>query len=246
MNRNKIISIILTTYNRPEFLWECLESCIYQDYPYKEILVIDDGSEYMNRMNNENIIQALKTKHENEKIICLYKQNGGCSSAYNYGISRASGGFICIMHDDDKYYNRSVLSNLIEPFFKYPYLEMVYGQPVDLVKGKEQRAKADFPVPPVLILKDDYIYLTVMMWRKSAFEKIGLFDEELRSNEDFDIEIRSIMELSTFFIPTPVVFYRRHPGNKSTINAGKMDYYKRIFLRKLKERYKDLILMEKA
>lgn len=246
MNRNKVITIILTTYNRPEFLTACLESCIYQDYPYKEILVIDDGSEDANRSKNEAIVKALKAKHEDEKIIYCYKENGGCSSAYNYGIGKASGGFICIMHDDDKYYDNSALSNLIAPFLKYPYLEMVYGQPVDLVGGGIRRARADFPVPPVLILKDDYIYLTVIMWRKSAFEKIGLFDEDLRSNEDWDIEIRSIMELNTFFLSMPVVFYRRHPGNKSTVNAGKIDGYKRIFLRKLKDRYKDLILMEKA
>lgn len=91
---NELISIIVPVYNTPiEYLDECLDSLKNQTYKNIEIIIVDDGSnkktaDYLDCISNEN-------------IIVLHKENGGVSSARNYGIKKSNGKFICFVDADD-------------------------------------------------------------------------------------------------------------------------------------------------
>lgn len=76
---NELISIIVPVYNTPiEYLDECLDSLKNQTYKNIEIILVDDGS------NNQiaNYLDCISDKN----IIVLHKENGGVSSARNYGV----------------------------------------------------------------------------------------------------------------------------------------------------------------
>lgn len=235
------VSVILSTYNRANMIERAIESFIIQDYRNKELIIMDDGS----TDNTINVIEPF-LKHDN--ISYFYKQNGGCASAYNFGIQKATGDLICILHDDDFYFSEKSLSILVNEFKTHDYIDVVYGIPIDFISGNGiehfYASSNDFPVSTKQILQDDYIYLTVMMWKKSIHDKIGYFDEELKSNEDWDFEIRCLFECQCLYVPHVIVCYRRHEKNKSKINAFKMDEYRDIFKKKIKERYKDLLILK--
>ena len=80
MSNQNLISVVIPTFNRLEFLEEAILSVINQTYKQIEILVIDDGS---------NINYAEKICNKYKQCYYLYKENGGLSSARNYGIKSA-------------------------------------------------------------------------------------------------------------------------------------------------------------
>lgn len=91
---NELISIIVSVYNTPiEYLDECLDSLKNQTYKNIEIILVDDGS-------NKQIADYLDYISD-VNIIVLYKENGGVSSARNYGIKESNVKFICFVDADD-------------------------------------------------------------------------------------------------------------------------------------------------
>ena len=93
---NKLVSVVIPTYNRKKYLEEAIVSVVNQTYKCFEILVIDDGS-------NENYAELICSKYD--KCTYLYKQNGGLSSARNFGIKHSKGDYIAFLDDDDYWRN---------------------------------------------------------------------------------------------------------------------------------------------
>ena len=82
---NELVSIVVPIYNTEQYIPKCIESLINQTYKNLEIILIDDGS----TDNSFNICK--KYQKEDERIKLFHKENGGVSSARNYGIKKATG-----------------------------------------------------------------------------------------------------------------------------------------------------------
>mgnify|MGYP004494858807 CR=1 FL=1 len=92
----KKVSIIVPVYNVEEYLDKCLNSLVNQTLKDIEIIVVNDGT----RDNSQDIIDKYKEKFP--KLIKAYKkENGGLSSARNYGLDKASGEYISFIDSDD-------------------------------------------------------------------------------------------------------------------------------------------------
>ena len=78
------ISVIVPVYNVEEYLGKCLNSLVNQTLKDIEIIIVNDGT----KDNSEKIINKFLKKYNNIKY--YKKENGGLSSARNYGISKAS------------------------------------------------------------------------------------------------------------------------------------------------------------
>lgn len=89
-----LISIIIPVYNVENYLKECLESVLSQDFDDYEIVAVDDGS-------NDNSYNILLEYAANEKVKVFSKQNGGLSDARNFGIGKANGKYIMFLDSDD-------------------------------------------------------------------------------------------------------------------------------------------------
>lgn len=92
-----LISVIIPTYNRSEMISKAIESCLNQDYPQIEIIVVDD--------NANNLIERKKTidvvsKYQNVTLI-LNDSNLGGAITRNKGIEKANGKYIAFLDDDD-------------------------------------------------------------------------------------------------------------------------------------------------
>lgn len=93
MKKNDLISIIVPCYNCKDVVSRCLDSLINQTYKNIEIIVVDDGS----KDDSKKIIKSYKNKN----IYYYYKENGGLSSARNYGIKKANGEYLLFVDSDD-------------------------------------------------------------------------------------------------------------------------------------------------
>ncbi len=95
------ISVVIATYNRPEYLKEAIESVIKQTYPIEQIVVIDDFSP----IDSQRVIDMFP----NENILYYRKdRNMGVSNSRNIGIQKSTGDYIAILDDDDLYADNKI------------------------------------------------------------------------------------------------------------------------------------------
>lgn len=89
-----ILSIIIPVYNIESYLCQCINSLLCDNKNY-EIILVDDGS----TDNSPQICDDFAQKYE--FIHSFHKQNGGVSSARNYGLRKAVGEYIYFVDGDD-------------------------------------------------------------------------------------------------------------------------------------------------
>ena len=103
----KKISIIVPVYNSEKTLDVCIKSIqkqIFEDY---EVIFVDDGS-------TDRSVRVIENYREKDERIHLFqKENGGVSSARNYGIREAGGKYLFFMDSDD-YIPPHYLSKIME------------------------------------------------------------------------------------------------------------------------------------
>lgn len=90
-----LISIIVPIYNIEEYLPRCVHSITAQTYKNLEILLVDDGSTDGTGELCEKLAQ------EDDRIRVFHKENGGSSSARNFGIARSNGEYLGFVDSDD-------------------------------------------------------------------------------------------------------------------------------------------------
>ena len=92
MALNKI-SIITPSYNQADYLEECIDSVLSQNYPNLEFIIIDGGS----TDNSAAIIR----KYEKHLNFWVSEQDNGQSDAINKGFAKATGNIITWLNSDD-------------------------------------------------------------------------------------------------------------------------------------------------
>ena len=100
-----LVSVIIPTYNRPNYLREAVNSVFAQTYPFIEILVIDDGSSEGGALTKSALKPYLSPDSLSSrlpKVTYLYQKNGGLVSAVNRGLALARGEYIQRLDDDDR------------------------------------------------------------------------------------------------------------------------------------------------
>lgn len=90
-----LISVIVTVYNRENFIQKCIDSVLSQTELPIELLLIDDGS----TDKSYEICKTYADKYDNVKL--FHQENGGISKARNVGLDNASGRYIAFLDDDD-------------------------------------------------------------------------------------------------------------------------------------------------
>ena len=98
----KKISIIIPVYNTEQYLVECIESIIKQNYDDYEIILVNDGS----KDNSGLICDSYAKQYKNIKVI--HKNNGGLSDARNEGLKLAKGEYVLFIDSDDYIYPNSL------------------------------------------------------------------------------------------------------------------------------------------
>ena len=105
----KVLSIIIPVYNVEKYIYECLDSIIYQKNCINdcEIILVNDGS----TDSSGDICKKYAKKYKNIKY--LSKKNGGLSDARNFGIENASGNYIWFIDSDD-YIQKDCISKIVK------------------------------------------------------------------------------------------------------------------------------------
>lgn len=103
-----IVTIIIPAYNSEKYICKCLESVVHQSFTDFDVLVVNDGS----NDDTENIIKRYVNKYS--FINYCNKQNGGLSSARNYGMKQLKESKYVVFLDSDDYLDSNYLLKLVE------------------------------------------------------------------------------------------------------------------------------------
>jgi len=185
-----MVSIIMPVYNGADYIGQAIESVLSQAYPNFELVIIDDGS----TDNTKEVILC----YNDERIRYLYQENKGVSSARNLAINKAEGQYIMPLDADDMMMPDFIAKHLAE-FEKHPDVDLVYcdvllidgnSNPIRIMNKPEYQdrrhlirdlLRAGHPVVPFRL-----------GIRRSVFDKIGYYDEDLLIGEDYDMMRRFV------------------------------------------------------
>lgn len=196
LKNGPLVSVIIPAYNCSEHISEAIESVLAQDYPNKEIIVVDDGS----TDETTDILASYE-----EKITLVKQQNSGSAAARNTGIKASHGEFIAFLDADDLWFPGK-LSLQTEYMLAHKNIGLVYHDWI--VWSPESNGTYAPLTPPPLkddkfsiveecsgwiygkLFSDSIIHTTSAMLRKTLIDKAGMFDESLRIGEDYDYWFR--------------------------------------------------------
>lgn len=181
---NPKVSIIIPVYNGSDYIKKAIDSALAQDYDNLEIIVVNDGS----TDETEKICKSYE-----DKILYFKKENGGVSTALNLGISKMNGEYFSWLSHDDKYYPNKI-SKQIEYLNTYSKNEkIVLYSDYDVIDSQDKLLGHAIKDHEMLEKKVEYGLLRgsvngiTLLIPKSAFDECGVFDENLRCTQDYDL-----------------------------------------------------------
>lgn len=238
MNLGPKVSICIPVYNASAHIDQAMATVLYQDYPNREIVVVDDASK-------DDSWDRLQ-KYAGAPGVRLYRNpdNLGIGGNWNRCVELAEGEYIKFVHCDDLCYTDCV-STLVAAAMAHPEAGLVFSARDfllhDLLPGEANVANLRFllgvharqkELAPGLntgskVLNTLFPGLenvvgepTNTLIRKSALGRIGGFDVRFRQLIDIDGWIRLLLDSDAVFVPRFLSQWRVHEGQTSQVNAA--------------------------
>ena len=208
-----LVTIVTPSYNQAQFLPECIESVLSQDYPYLEYIIMDGGS----TDGSDRVVQ----RYDKRVAYWESRPDGGQSDAINRGWEKGSGEILSWMNADDAYLPGAV-SAAAEYLNCHPDIDIVYG---DYFATNEQGEVVDagVPVQPFdasALMFVDYIPSGSTFIRRSVLRRIGPLDVTLRFVMDWDYWIRASVCCRFAYLPQRLSTFRIHPAARTWSNPA--------------------------
>jgi glycosyltransferase involved in cell wall biosynthesis len=201
MTQNASISVIIPIYNAAGFLADALRSVHAQAYQPLEIILVDDGS-------TDHIDDVLPSLGPG--IVFLRQPNRGPAAARNLGIQSAKGDFLAFLDADDRWPDckLKIQSDYLK---QHPDVSIVLGYVRYILLEGSTRLEHWFVEEYGDI---SHVHLGSGLYRRNAFEQIGVFDENMPQGEDLDWFMR-VREstISMVVLPDVTLLYHRHTAN---------------------------------
>ncbi|WP_020586551.1 glycosyltransferase family 2 protein [Desulfobacter curvatus] len=228
VQKTNIVSVIIPTFNRAWTLKRAVDSALAQDYPHREIIVVDDGSTDETR----EVLAEYKGQ-----IRVLVQENKGVSAARNLGIKESQGNFIALLDSDDAW-ETNKLSCQMAFFESNPGAMICQTEEIWIRKGKRVNPKKKHKKPSGMIfepsLKLCLVSPSAVMIRKQLFDQKGMFNEAFPVCEDYDLWLRIAHDTPVYLIDTPLTVKTGGHGDQLSA-AHSQDKYRIQSIRNLIE-----------
>lgn len=230
-----MISVIIPTHNRCELIGRAIDSVLKQTYDNFEIIIVSDGS----TDDTSNKVKSYTKNHSNIKFIEYFPSKGG-NYARNLGAKVSKGEYVAYLDDDDEWMPDK-LQRQIEIMNSDTNISLVYtGCRICYVHENVEYLNKPTKHGDLsqVILFDNCIGSTsTVLIKKSIFEKVGYFDEQLVALQDYDLWIR-ISQLSHIgVVPEPMIKYYNYTGSKQV--SALTEKYEKSFSY-INNKYRDL------
>jgi glycosyltransferase involved in cell wall biosynthesis len=187
--RSRLFSVVIPAYNSALFIAEALDSVFSQTLKVYEVIVVNDGSPDSRELERE-------LKPYLSRIVYIKQEHRGPGSARNRGIRRAGGEYIAFLDSDDKWLPGH-LAEMARLLAHDPTLDFVYADAV-CFGDTESWGRTCMEMNPSrglvtfesLVEEKCSVIGSTVVARRQALIDTGLFDENFRHGEDFDLWLR--------------------------------------------------------
>lgn len=241
------VSVIITAYQKAQFLPRALQSVLDQTFQDFELIVVDDGSTDATREIVERFVQR------DRRIKYIYQENQGPGSARNTGIQAAQADLVALLDGDDEWFPEK-LEHQVQIMTSYPIVDLIltnmqYVNTIDkgrivnpsshyhdyvltsftlqpLSKNGKVYLIKDKDFPAKIALKNVFLPTSVM-FRKWVWDKVGGFNEELRGPEDLDFWVRAALKKCQFAYTSHIgaIYYK---NETSLVQASEKTYLEQL------------------
>jgi glycosyltransferase involved in cell wall biosynthesis len=194
---------IIPCYKQAHMLGDAIESALAQTYPHAEVVVVDDGS--------PDDPGAVVARYPSVRLV--RQANRGSAAARNAGLWASRGEYVVFLDGDDVLLPHALDTGMRE-LTACPACAFVHGACERRnLDGTQLRYR-----PPVVGEVDLYLkllrgnsvrQLATMVFRRTALEAVGGFDEERRQAQDWDLYLRITQRFPAYGHGGLVSVYRR-------------------------------------
>jgi len=212
--RTPKISVIIPAFNKDRFVAETIDTALAQTYPNVDITVIDDGS-------TDSTPHILKRYSGRLTILeHLGRANRGQSAAINLGIRSTQGDYLAILDADDLW-EPTKLEHQVQFLDNHPNIGCVYANAY-VIDTAGRRLYTLLPpnhvekgLPEHMLVHCPVGCPSGYLVRRSVYNRVGYYDETLRSAQDHDMLVR-LTEVSRVGYINEVLWSKReHPDSLS-------------------------------
>lgn len=197
LKNEPLVTVVIPTHNRAHLLPRAVKSVLEQTYRSFELIIVDDASTDSTRQIVEGI-------SDGRIHYACHEENRGGPAARNTGISRAKGAYVALLDDDDEWMPRK-LEEQVQMFSRVTKrVGLIYS---GLEVRSSQGRVIDTIMPElrgnlrIRLLEGTTIGSPTPLIRTECFTKVGLFDETLKSCQDWDMWKRISEQYEFDFVP---------------------------------------------
>jgi len=232
---NPIVSIVLPTFNRMEFLPATIESVLAQTMTDWELIIADDGSDRDTRSYLDSL-----TSHPRVRLLRL-EHSGNPGTARNAGIAAARGTLLAFLDSDDLWaptkLERQLAALRANPECRWSYTAFVIVDAGGIPLSSE-RNRPWIPhsgqVFAEVVRTNVSIRLPSVVASAELVREAGGFDETIDRSEDYDLWMRLALRSPICIVDEQLLRVRRHASNENR-QPGSAHIARDHSLRKLAE-----------
>lgn len=229
MNKESLVSVNITTFNRSAILPRCLESILNQNYKNIEIVIVDDCS-------SDNTEKVIKSYQEKDSRINYYRHSRNLGNAHsrNTALEKCSGYYVAFMDDDDEWIEKNKIKKQVEIFesSKDPRLGLVCSGILRFKKnGKKLIEKAIAPKDlKYEALKGGLIHNSTVLTKKKIIEEVKGFDFNVCRGIDSEFFRRVIVmyNYNVFFMKEITTCYYENAVSRLTESKNYKEYLNHV------------------
>ncbi len=229
------VSVVLPAYNRETLVRRAIESVLTQTFGDFELIVVDDTS-------TDDTYKVIETYSNDTRItICRNESNVGPGASRNRGIRMSKAPYVAFMDSDDRWLPEK-LARQVEAIEQHPGCDVCYCGALYYaaeqcyylpITGTMKSYAGDLSRE---ILFGNPTTPQTLLVRRELLAKVGLFDETLEINEDWDLAIRLAQATEFAFVAEPLAIIYRTPNSVSS-NRLKDAYFRERLLDKSRDLY---------
>lgn len=219
-----LVSFLVPAYNHEAFVQRCLDSVLEEDYPNKDLLIINDGS---SDRTHQKISEWIERCGDRVKVDYVNRPNRGRAYTHNEISERANGDYLRFSASDD-YFLPGGTIKLVDYLLGHPSKMAVVGDAVvidpdgspvhdsamiGLYRARKHRYSTDEGIRREVISRWAVGGPTLLM-TKAGYKASGGWREDMRI-EDWNLFLRLVAIDALGFVDAKVGAYRLHGSNSS-------------------------------
>jgi glycosyltransferase involved in cell wall biosynthesis len=222
----EIVSIVMAMHNTAQYVRDAIDSALRQDYPYFELLIVDDGS---TDGGHEIVLQ-----YSDPRLRLIRTENRGLSAARNRGVDESNGSFVTFLDSDDLLTPFSISSRLYalqQTGAEVAFSRNILSTDISCNSNSLHFVQGDDYFSPCkswetvdlicsLIQGTFFVFSQAMIINRNLYQKIGGHDPLIHTANDVEF-ISRLLPATKIFAEAlaPIYVYRRRHNSMSAITS---------------------------